>query len=263
MKKNQPTPDKSSLPDYAKALRMLKNFIKTKPPIYDYLNSMRPVRGDVAVWLDRFSKVNSRKIKFIQVGANDGLRWDPLRRFILRGRWAGVLIEPILPVYELLKANYFYATQCKLHFENCVISTNLDCVDFWTYSDSFLQSLDIEDRLYYLRKSSLDKKAVEISLIDFSKPHDKMVCYKVPSLPLSAIIEKYFFDHIVDLIFIDAEGHDDEVIRSIDFARCLPRAILYESHNLGRRNDEIKVYLTSMGYTVTQLAGDAVAEIGV
>ena len=244
-------------------MKALKNFIKTKPVIYDLLNSMRPIKDDVEVWLDGFSKRNSRQINFIQVGASDGLRWDPLRRFILRDRWKGVLIEPLLPVYEMLKANYSHATQCKLSFENCLVSKDSGDGEIWTYSDGFLRSLKIEERLYYLRKSSLDKKAVERSLAGLSNIEELVVSHKVSSLPLSAIIEKHFSGQNVDLVFIDAEGHDDAVIRTIDFSKCIPKAIVYESHNLGRRNEEIKSFLGSLGYRVTQLSGDAVAEIDV
>lgn len=59
-------------------LSFLNDFIKTKPRIYDYLNAMRPIKDDVSVWLDDFSKSNNKMLNFIQVGANDGLRWDPL-----------------------------------------------------------------------------------------------------------------------------------------------------------------------------------------
>lgn len=170
------------------------------------------------------------------------------------------MIEPLFPVYEILKLNYSY-TKNKLFFENCAISTNSGFIDFWTYSDDFLNSLTLEERFYYLRKSSLDKKEVERSLTGLSDPDKKIMCYKTSCLKISSVIEKYFPDYKLDLVFIDAEGRDDDVIRSIDFNKCIPKAILYESHNLGRRNEEIKAYLSSIGYTITLLEGDAVAEI--
>lgn len=171
--------------------KALKNFIKTKPIIYDYLNSMRPISDDVSVWLDNFSKANNSKIKFVQVGANDGLRWDPLRRFILRDSWKGVLIEPIMPVYELLKANYSYASKCDLFFENCVISSGSGFADFWTYSNEFLESLSMEDRLYFLRKSSLDKDAVERSLIGFSNPEKKWYVAECLAYHLALLLKEH------------------------------------------------------------------------
>lgn len=244
-------------------LKAVKDFIKTKPRIYDFLNALRPVNDEVSLWLDKFSKANRGQLKFIQVGANDGLRQDVLRRFILRGKWKGVLIEPLPPVFELLKANYASASKCELSFENCVISQKTGFVDFWTYSDNFLKHRSVEDQLFWLRKSSLDQKAVKNSLLgvcDSDLCNELVVCCRVPSFPLCSIIEKYFQDGQVDLVFIDAEGHDDEVIRSIDFDKSTPKAIVYETHNLGSKNNEVRAFLRERGYTVTQLRGDAVAE---
>jgi FkbM family methyltransferase len=244
-------------------LKAIKDFIKTKPRFYDFFNSLRPVTDEISLWLDKFSRTTHGQLKFIQVGASDGLRQDVLRRFILKGKWKGVLIEPLPPLFELLKANYAIASQCELSFENCVISEKAGLVDFWTCSGNFLKHRSVEDQLFWLRKSSLDREFVENSLKSVCQPdqlQEMVVCHRVSSYPLSFIVEKYFQDHRVDLVFIDAEGHDDSVIRTIDFEKCAPKAIVYETHNLGNRKEEIKAFLKEKGYTVTQLRGDAVAE---
>ena len=150
--------------------------------------------------------------------------------------------------------------KAELFFEHCAISnTNADFIDFWSCSDEFLNSLTLEEKLYYLRKSSLDKKQVERSCFDNNVTDRYIKCYKTRCLRLSDIIDKYFPDKRVDLIFIDAEGRDDEVIKTIDFKRCTPNAIFYESHNLGSRNERIEEYLSNKGFNITQLGGDSVA----
>jgi hypothetical protein len=45
-------------------------------------------------------------LRFIQVGANDGIFGDPLREHILAHKWRGVLVEPQPEIFEQLKANY-------------------------------------------------------------------------------------------------------------------------------------------------------------
>lgn len=243
-------------------LRAIKEFIKTKPRVYDFFNAKRKISDDVEIWIDKFSKQNEGNINFIQVGASDGLRWDPVRRFVLRDKWKGVLIEPLNPVYKMLKNNYSYVNRGNLFFENCAISEKKGAsIDFWSYSDDFLNSLALEDKLYYLRKSSLDKKQVEQSLVDVKGGGENIMCYTTPCKSLSEIINKYFPNNKVDLIFIDAEGYDDYVIRTIDFDKCMPRAILYESHNLCKRNEEIEDYLSKKGYVITKLGGDTVAQL--
>lgn len=241
-------------------LTLIKDFIKTKPRWYDYLNSIRAIDDELQLWIDNYSRSQNRPINFIQVGASDGLRWDPIRRFIIRDKWKGVLIEPLKPVYEILRSNYSYLKNNDLIFENCAISTDKGSVKFWSYSTQFLKSLSIEDRLYYLRKSSLDKTHVEKIFSKTEKHEECIACYETTSLTLKKIIERYFPGNVIDLIIIDAEGLDDKVIRTIDFDICFPKAIIYESHNLSENNQIIENYLLEKGYSLKRIGGDTVAE---
>jgi hypothetical protein len=80
-------------------LKIIKDYIKKKPRLYDFLNSIRAIDNELELWIEKYSKSKNKPINFIQVGASDGLRWDPIRRFVIRDKWKGVLIEPIKPVY--------------------------------------------------------------------------------------------------------------------------------------------------------------------
>lgn len=241
-------------------LKIIKDYIKKKPRLYDFLNSIRAIEDELELWIDEYSKSKNKPINFIQVGASDGLRWDPIRRFVIRDKWKGVLIEPINPVYEMLRSNYSYVNNNDLIFENCAISTNEGTIKFWSYSDEFLKSLSIEERLFYLRKSSLDKTLVEKSLSKIECHEDCIEWYEATSLPLENIIDRYFFGKVIDLIFIDAEGFDDQVIRTINFDKCTPRTIIYENHNLGKNKEIIENYLSKKGYSIKTMGGDTVAE---
>ena len=46
------------------------------------------------------------KVRFIQVGANDGVFGDPLREFIKSFGWEGILVEPQPDVFHHLLDNY-------------------------------------------------------------------------------------------------------------------------------------------------------------
>jgi hypothetical protein len=243
-------------------LKVIKDYIKTKPRVYDAINALRPIASEAGVWLNHYSKLNHGTVKFIQVGANDGLRGDPVRRFILRDNWSGVLVEPLLPVYLMLKDNYAHVKKGPLFFENCAISDSpLDYIELWSFAETFLGSLSVEDQMNYLRKSSLHKEQIMHCFPEGGDVEHKIKCYKTRCQPLCALIDRYFSAQPIDLIFIDAEGHDDHIIKTIDFGRCKPRAIFYESHNLGSRSEELNAFLTKQGYRLTQLGGDAVATI--
>ena len=59
--------------------------------------------------------------KIVQIGANDGLRFDELRSFIIEFNTKALLVEPI-PEYFKLKNNY--KDQKNIILENSAISVN-------------------------------------------------------------------------------------------------------------------------------------------
>jgi hypothetical protein len=108
-------------------LSHMKNFIKTQPRLYDWISTLRPISGEIGHWIARFS-LHPQPLRFIQIGASDGLRWDPFRRFIIGGNWQGLLVEPLPDVFALLKQNYAHRVTQGLKFLNAAVSdtdTNL------------------------------------------------------------------------------------------------------------------------------------------
>ena len=61
-------------------------------------------------------------IKFIEIGANDGITWDPLFKFIKKYKWEGILVEPHPRYFRELVENYTSIIPGKIHFENIAIS---------------------------------------------------------------------------------------------------------------------------------------------
>lgn len=51
-------------------------------------------------------QVSSKPFRFIQVGANDGIHGDPLRAYIERHHWHGILVEPQPDVFARILENY-------------------------------------------------------------------------------------------------------------------------------------------------------------
>src|SRR5438128_2009992 len=49
---------------------------------------------------------STKEVKFIQVGSNNGKTGDPIYKYIKRGGWHGILIEPVPYLFEELKSNY-------------------------------------------------------------------------------------------------------------------------------------------------------------
>ena len=73
-------------------------------------------------------------------------------------------------------------------------------------------------------------------------------------------MEKYSHLGDVDLLIVDAEGHDDFVIKTVDFSCVKPKAILFESSIIpSQRLSDLKELLHAEGYDLTTFSADTVA----
>ena len=66
------------------------------------------------------TRLDDENFFFIQVGANDGISHDPLRAYIERYHWRGILVEPQPRVFARLCRNY--ASHTQLRFANVALT---------------------------------------------------------------------------------------------------------------------------------------------
>jgi len=237
--------------------KLIKDFIRGQPALYDALKAVkRRLHGAPDLqydWFDRFSR-SQGEVRFVQIGASDGLRNDPVREFIVRDGWQGVLIEPLPDVFELLKRNY--AGRRGLQFLNAAIAKQEGSLSFWTFQPQFLQRLSEEERLEYLRKASFDKEHVCKFLQ--GQPQTVLREIQVPCRTLTSVVRDYLPQGL-DLLVIDAEGHEPQIIRSIDFTAVRPKAVFFESHHIMDQLPGLVSIFEAEGYRVEQIGGDSVA----
>ena len=211
---------------------ILKNFVKTKPHLFDIAKRVYRVlpskKDDTYKFLENFSKLHNRHVTFVQIGASDGLRWDPIREFIVRDGWEGILVEPLPTVFEVLKRNYGYVQNAKLVFVNAAISSNAGNLVFWTLNDDFLSKLSLEERIICSQKSSFNKEHV-LRWIKSNGHHDSILKeINTPCVPLSELLKNHWDGRPINLLVIDAEGHESSIIPSIDFDIINVETIYFE-----------------------------------
>lgn len=239
----------------------IRDHVKSRPALFDFFirrikRQFLRRRNPAYIFLDEYSRACGRRLTFVQIGANDGLRNDPVREFVVRDEWSGVFIEPLPTVFSELQQNYRYLnSRRKLAFENVAISSETTALPFYTFQEAFLQRLSHEGRLDMLRKSSFDKSHVA----QFASHPDELLQVDVPCTSITRIIEKHFSDGALDLLVIDAEGHESTILRSIDFSTARISAIFFESRHLGAEREPLLQLLTSNGYTVREAGDDAFA----
>src|ERR1700682_1765375 len=81
-----------------------------------------------------FKMVGESNIKtFVQIGSNDGMKNDPLHRYIRKNGWKGILVEPDKVNFNKLRNNYSQVNG--LLFENVGIGPERGEILFYRLKD--------------------------------------------------------------------------------------------------------------------------------
>jgi FkbM family methyltransferase len=183
-------------------------------------------------------------LRFIQVGANDGRYGDPLRRYVLKYPWKGILVEPQPEVYEALKLNYA-GLEDRLFFENVAISTDAGGMTLYRARNTFER--EGEATRYAASVASSDRRVTSKQL--GLSPHD-LEKVEVPTARLDDLVSKYAFEDF-ELLQIDTEGHDWHVLQTLDLSRVRPLVIQFEHGHLRPKElGRAVAHLNSHGYLV-------------
>lgn len=143
-----------------------------------------------------------------------------------------VIVEPMCIHNEALEM--CYASVQNKAIENVVISCgNEEHIDFYYHPDDGpgyeVSSTDINHIIKHRHLQS-----------------DRIITLRVPAMRINDLLHKYGM-YELDILFIDAEGLDDQIIRSIDFSTFRITNIFYENLHL---KSDINEYLQKLGYSV-------------
>jgi FkbM family methyltransferase len=181
---------------------------------------------------------------FVQVGANDGVTFDPIRKYILHYHWRGILIEPQPGIFRELTANYDGEPQ--LAFENAAIATE----------DGSLTLYTVDDPRWHVL-ASFDKGQVAGS--KFLPEGARIKELTVPALSVATLIARHAISRI-DLLQVDVEGFDYDIIQMFLSANLKPIIINFEyTHMNNSRRRECWKYLADRGYGLLNRGTDTLA----
>lgn len=178
----------------------------------------------------------------VQVGANRG--YDELTSIIQNQNINKlILIEPIDKFNNSLITCYQHIID-KVYIENIVITDD-----------------ESQDKLTMYLHQSMDHNVEQGSILEshvnkiFNQPeynlnknyNEQLIKIQVKCLTINNLFKKYNLQNI-DILFIDAEGFDDKIIKNINFDKYNIKQIYYE--NMHINNIELSSFLTKTGYSI-------------
>jgi FkbM family methyltransferase len=188
---------------------------------------------------------------FVQVGSNDGRTDDPVFPTVMQTEVRGLLVEPVPELFERLQATY--AGKRGLTLVQSAVAEEEGRREFhWlppapgdpTWSDQI---------------GSLSRDVILGHAADIPDVADRVITLSVPCRTLASLVAEHALTRL-DLLHIDAEGHDLAILRSIDFtAPWAPRFVLYEQKHLGADRPAALALLHAAGYSVVSLGDDVFA----
>lgn len=178
-------------------------------------------------------------LRFLQLGAFDGVTRDPLRKYIVKHGWRGVLVEPQAAAAAKLRDLYHGNDSI------CIVEAAIDRAahtrTLFTVSSgggpSWTEGLASFDRSTVTKHEDLAP-----GLVDVVKEE------MVECVSFDTVLDKLPTETL-DLLQIDAEGFDAYLLSLFPFSRTKPAIIHWEiKHASKRERDACFEQLVRLGY---------------
>lgn len=155
-------------------------------------------------------------LRFLQIGANDGRRNDPICRLIDRFEWSGVFVEPDPAMMEGVAAHRSGPRFTRLPF---AISRRTERTTFYSLGGAGLP--DFANGLGTLSRDRIEQAARDLADYGPTILEKHVDCLSVRDL-LHRVGEGF------DVCVIDVEGLDFEILQLLSESRALARVMHYE-----------------------------------
>jgi FkbM family methyltransferase len=171
-----------------------------------------------------------RELRFIQVGAFDGVTGDPLRKYIVDCGWKGVLVEPQAAAAENLRT--LYRANDRISVRQAAIDSERRQRTLYTVYSAGAPPW--AGALASFDRETINKHADSIPDLQERIREESVSCLGCEE---------------VDLLQIDVEGADAFVLSLFPFDRIKPAIIHWESKHLSKSQlEECLERLAPMGY---------------
>ena len=166
---------------------------------------------------------------FVEFGATNGIDFSNTHLMETKFDWNGILAEPAKLWHSSLNKNRSASIEV-----DCVWKTSGETLLFNEVNDgnggelSTINSFSSSDHHYQTRKTSSNK-------------------YKVNTISLNDMLEKYNAPKNIDYLSIDTEGSEYEILKTFDFDKYKVKIITCE-HNYSPTRNKVQSLLSANGY---------------
>lgn len=181
------------------------------------------INGFIQQEFDRATELYLSKLTtgtILQVGANDGVAIDPVRKFAVLPKFTSYLLEPVPYIFERLQKNYHAYPQVKL-FQQAITDTGA------TEQAFYYVKAENDSDMYKSLFGSFSKEHVEHFFNNDKDGNVEIVEEAVSCATLDVFIQAVGIKHI-DYLQIDAEGYDLAILKTLNFERIRPDILRFE-----------------------------------
>ena len=210
-----------------------------------------PTTAFDAVLLRTFPSLQG--LTFMQVGANDGRRFDPINAYVTAHGWRGVLVEPVPSNFRALQKNY--GSNARLILRQAAIDTEVGQRNIYHLREDLPGP--VPDWLWGLASFNRDHLWKAIQPLGWDET--AIVCQSVPTLRWDDLWQLLPGPRC-DVLVIDTEGFDITLLRSANLGAHRPKLIHFE-HSHVSPAERLAFYgeLIALGYDLASDRGDTTA----
>jgi FkbM family methyltransferase len=178
-----------------------------------------------------FGMMGIKQPNYLDIGANEPIKFNNTYYFFKNKGSKGVLIEPNPMLAPALKSKRTGDTllSCGIGFNNKEEEADFYVMD-WHVFNTFSKEAAYETQEIYKGRNNV-KEVIRVKLI-----------------PINNVLKNYFAKGL-DLLSIDVEGLDLEILSTIDFSIVTPKVICAETKvGLNNNASAIADFLATKGY---------------
>ena len=185
-----------------------------------------PATQPIEAVIEAFGATHPRA-SFVQIGSNDGVRFDPICSQIRTRPWQGVMVEPLPWLFARLEANF--GGFRRLRLENAAIAEQDGTQVLHHLAPHHGDLGDLPP--WYDAIGSFRREVVLSHRDAIPDIEERLRTTEVRCLTFESLCRAHDVRRI-DLVHVDTEGYDRHVLDQVDLERWAPAVVLFEHLHL-------------------------------